>query len=887
MRTWKRVLLYAVAAVLITGILALVLGYFFNRFIVDLWWFSSLEYDYYFWQRLLYRYVVFFVVTLLFFIIFFLNFWIGAKYLGAKTPSKQVDTDIRSRYQKLYGRFQGCSLFVYLPLTLGLAIFIALPLFNQWENALLYFFAPNAGVDDSVYGKDISYYLFSLPIYLLLLRELLTAFLIVLFGLILLYWLENQTLSDTDGRLRRGAKIHLNIIMGLVFLIGAWYFILQRYQLLYANNHMPLFYGPGFVEMYITLPFIWLCLVLLLAVAVTFIYFVNTRKGFIKLVTISVLFFLSLGARYSSTVPELVQRYFVKPNEMTLEAPYIANNISSTLAAYNLQNVETRKYPIKQTPWDMTTPEVQMSLQNIPIWDEDGLHKVYQELQSIRTYYDFNSIDVDRYVVNDIYQQVFLSPREINIQELPEGAQTWVNAWLKYTHGYGVVMNPASQTKVGPIEWFIQGIPPESSDNRLETKEPAIYYGKGGYNPVIAPNDSHEIEYSTGDVEKETDYKGEGGVRISNLFKKLIFALYFNEENIFYTTQTNNDSRILFRRNITERIATLTPFLLLDPDPYAVVTPEGIYWIQDAYTYSSWYPYSRPYDGEFDYYNNRPFNYIRNSVKIVIDAYNGSVDYYIADDNDPMVQAYARIYPGLFKKFEQMPDDLKRHVRYPKSVFDVQMDIYGRYHQEDPEIFYKQEDMWTFPKVQWHEHLQKISSYYLTLNLIDPDQFEFSLFVPMNVKGRNNMRALAVVGCDGDDYGRIITYNFPRGTLVYGPPQVDAIVKQDPLITQQLTLWNQQGSRADRGKMVIIPIDGVITYIQGVFLKATTRAQIPRLARLIVSQGQVAVMEPTLAEGFEALNQRVQLELGQPAQQNLPSPDEAPEVVPEETSERQ
>jgi uncharacterized membrane protein (UPF0182 family) len=885
MQTWKRVLLYGVAAVLVIGILVLVSAYFFNHFIVDFWWFSSLGYDQYFWQRLLYRYAVFFVVALLFFIIFFLNFWIGSKYLGARTPSEsKVNTGVRSRYQKLYERFQGRSLLVYFPLTLALAIFVALPLFAQWERTLLYFVAPGAGINDPVYGKDISYYLFSLPIYLLLLRELLVAFLIVLLGLILLYWLESRALSGANRHFRRGAKIHLNIVMLLVFLIGACYFILERHLLLYTNNHMPLFFGPGYVEMHVTLPLIWLCLLLLLAVAFSFIYFVNKRKGLIGFISITVFFFIALGVRYFSIAPDLMQRFLVRPNEMTLEAPYIANNILSTLAAYNLQDIETREYPIKQIPWDMTTPEVQMSLQNIPIWDEDGLHKAYEELQAIRTYYGFNSVDVGRYVVNDIYQQVFLSPREINFQELPTGAQNWINAWLKYTHGYGVVMNPASQATAGPMEWFIQGIPPDPHVG-LETEEPAIYYGKGRYNPVIAPNDSREIDYSTGYVEKETDYKGEGGVKISSLFRKLIFALYFNEENIFYTAQTNQDSRLLFRRNITERISTLTPFLLLDPDPYAVVTPKRVYWIQDAYTYSSWYPYSRPYDGEFDYYNRR-FNYIRNSVKIIVDAYDGSVSYYIADKDDPIIQAYARIYPDLFKDYEQMPDDLKLHVRYPKSVFDVQMDIYARYHQTDPELFYNQEDMWVFPEVQWRNDLRKISSYYLTLNLIDTDQFEFSLFVPMNPKGKNNMRALAVVGCDGDNYGRIVTYNFPKGTLVYGPPQVDAIVKQDPTITQQFTLWNQQGSRADRGRMVIIPIDGVMTYVQGVFLEATTGAKIPSLARLIVSQGQLAVMAPTLEEGFEALNERVRIELGQPAQQNLPPPDEAPEVIPEQTLER-
>jgi len=446
-------------------------------------------------------------------------------------------------------------------------------------------------------------------------------------------------------------------------------------------------------------------------------------------------------------------------------------------------------------------------------------------------------------------------------------------------------MTPAAQNAAGPIQWFIQGIPPES-DYGLKIEEPAIYYGKGRYKPVIAPNESHEIDYSTGDTVKLTDYKGDGGVSISNLFRKLIFALYFNEDNIFFTAQTSNDSRILFRRNITERISTLTPFLLLDPNPYSVVTPERIYWIQDAYTHSSWYPYSRPYDGQFDDYN-RNFNYIRNSVKIVVDAYDGSVNYYVADRNDPIIQAYARIYPDLFKEFEQMPDDLKHHVRYPKSVFDVQMDIYARYHQKDPETFYKQEDMWVFPEVPWRNDIRKITSYYLTLNLIDPDRFEFSLFVPMNPKGKHNMRALAVVGCDGDNYGRIVTYDFPKGTLVYGPPQFDAIVKQDPTITQQLTLWNQEGSRADRGRMVIIPIDGVITYIQGVFLEAAMGAKIPELARLIVSQGELVVMEPSLEEGFKALNERIRAEMGQSAQeQKLLPPAEPPEMVPEESLER-
>lgn len=867
MQSWRRGLIGSVAIVFVLGVVLLALALVFSDFIVDLWWFDALGYGLYFWQRLLYRYVVFTLATLLFFTVFFLNFRIASRFLSTTAPDD-------SRFERLRTRSQ----MIYFPLSLILGIAVALPLFYKWEAVLFYLFGPSIGVEDPAYGNDIGYYLFSLPIYQLLIRGLSIAFIILLLGLAGLYWLEDRLLSQQGRPLPYGAKVHLSVLIVLIFLIEIGDFILQRHLLLYTENHTPLFYGPGYVEMNVTLPLIWASLLFLMGVACSAIFFIHTYKGLKTLIAFVAGFFMVLAARYSSIPRDLVQAYLVKPNAMAKEAPYIANTIQATLAAYDLKQVETRFYPIKDPPWDTATPEVQISLQNIPVWDREVLGDVYNQLQSLRPYYTFPTVDVDRYTVNGVYQQVFVSPREINLKALPQGAQTWINTWLQYTHGYGAVMTPAAQAGEEPMRWLMQGIPPESASG-LTLKEPGIYYGLGSYNPVIAPNESHEVDYPVKNTLELTDYKGQGGVAIANLFRKLVFALYFKESNVFFTTKTQDSSRILFKRNIIERIQTLTPFFRLDRDPYLVVAAGKLYWIQDAYTYSAWYPYSQPYE--------KHFNYIRNAVKIVVDAYQGSVDYYIADPRDPIIRAYSRIYPTLFKALDQMPAALKPHMRYPKDLFDIQMGLYAAYHQTNPQIFYKQEDVWELPKIQKGKDISTLSSYYVTLNLIDRKRFEFILLTPMNPKGRDNLHALAVAGCDGDDYGKIIVYTFPKGTLVYGPSQVDALINQDTTITQRFALWDQARSEVHQGKMIMLPIEGVIVYIRPVYLQSTAGSRIPQLQRVIVSQGQLVVMEPSLKESFEALNKRTVAEdrqLKQPLQQ-LKTP-RAPSGVTSEASSR-
>ncbi|NBC47142.1 MAG: UPF0182 family protein [Gammaproteobacteria bacterium] len=881
MRSWKTLSIVVAGLLLVVLIALTILGVVVKDFLIDLWWFRSLDYEFYFWQRLLYRYVVFTTAAAFFFALFFANFWIGGKYLGARRPSNGAEwaSDLESDRPspQVYRRFQSRSLALYLPLTLILGIVVALPLFFYWEDALLFLLAPDAGINDPVFGHDISFYLFSLPVYMLLYSEVMVALVVVLLGLGLLYWREHRAMPKANGRLRRGARLHLSLIMLLIILMGSFYFLGDAYMLLYTDAHLPLFYGPGYEEMVVTLPLIAAAALLLLVAGATLLYLLNTGKGLRLLAAAAVLLVAVIGLRHTPYLTDAVSRYVVEPAEMTREAPFIENNIEATLAGYRLQEVEARDYPIREEGWEEITPDIRLSLRSVPIWDDEKLLSVYRELQEIRPYYAFDKVNVGRYEVEDVYQQVFLAARQIDLEKLSEPRQTWVNLWLRYTHGYGVVMTPAAQAADEPIEWLIQGIPPNSVAG-LSIDEPAIYYGAGNLHPVIAPNASHELDYASRDEVKLTDYDGSGGVPISSAFRKLVFSLYFGERNILYTTQTTDASRLLFRRNIRERIKTLTPDLILGPNPYLAVADGRLYWIQDALTSSRWYPYSRPYTGHVEHFE-RPFNYIRDSVKVVVDAYNGSVDYYLADPDDPIAAAHARIYPGLFKPFDAMPEALKEHVRYPKSLFDVQMDVYARYHQTDPETFYNQEDAWELPPNLWRDDLERMRSYYLTLNLIEADRFEYSLFVPMTPLGQPSMRALAVAGNDGDSYGRIIVYNFPKGTLVYGPEQVDAFIKQDPSLSQELTLWSQQGSQATRGRMIVVPVEGVVTYIQGIFLQATDDLPLPQLAQIIVSQGPMVVMASSLEEGFESLHALIRETEQEEPVQEVPPRDEPPEAT--------
>lgn len=863
MQHWKRWLIFGAATLVFLAMTYVLFTFLFLDFFVDLWWFESLGYKAYFLLRLFYRYLIFIFVLTAFFALFFLNFWVASRYLGHSSSCSVDSAPNHPKLHKVMLLFQTGSLKIYTPISILMAVPMASPFFDKWEQGLLFFFAPESGISDKTFGADISFYLFRLPIYQLLQNRFLIVFSLLFLALALLYFVEHHLLCRDDEELPRGAKIHLTVIAVVIVLAQAWGFMLERLSLVYTDSHMPHFFGPGFVEMWIDLPLIWLTAFSFLGAAFSTIVYIHRRKGAVVLLVFAACFFGTSTMKTTRFLQAPTQAYFVGPNEPVRERPFIERSVRSTLAAYRLDNVETRDYRVgdDKTVLFSQGDGLQESLRNIPVWDRELLDEVYEQVQSFRTYYTFPEVDVDRYTVNGLYQQVHLAARELDTSRLPETARNWINTHLQYTHGYGVVMSPAAQSGDEPMIWFVKDIPIQS-DFDFHINRPEIYYGMERFPEfTLAPNDIGEIDLAAGNGnEGLINYEGSGGIPLTS-FRKLLFSVYFGDKNIFFTDKTNADTRLLLRRNIRGTIRRLTPFFTLDNDPYIVATREGLFWIIDGYTLSEMYPNAQKFGPRFvpkgllpDDIAQLDFNYIRNSVKIVVDAYNGNVDYYVADTEDPIIRGYQRVYPGLLKDMDEMPAEIKKHIRYPKVLFTVQMGIYSKYHQTDPNTFYLEEDNWEFTRMDVDRY---VAPYYLTLNLFDSETFEFMQVTPMSPLGRNNLRALAIAGCDGDNYGKILVYRFPKGQQVYGPSQITALINQDTAIAQVLTLWSQAGSQVRFGRMIILPVADSVLYIQPIYLQASSRLNIPELKRIVVSQGTYVVEARSLQEGLDKIEQRI------------------------------
>jgi len=834
MQNWKKSIVFILGALIVVVVATMVLKIVFVDFVVDFWWFQSQELSLYFLLRLMYRYIVFLLFAAFFFVIFYANFWIASRYVGrAESTADPDDKDLIKSIHTGLRRF-------YLPFSLLMSLPIAWPLFSRWESALQFILAPASGASDPLFGKNISFYLFSLPIYKLLQKEVLLAVIVLLLVVSFLYWYEKRLLAASDQALPRKALIHIAVLALTIVGLLTWGVLLERYDLLYSTTNLPVFHGPGYVEMRVILPFIWLVALLLAATGITLLIALKRRKGWIVPASLAVLLVVAWLGKNADFFTDAVRKYVVEPNQLVRERPYIDAGIQSTLAAYGLDDVMTKDIDTQPNViFDAQDPAILRRLQNIPVWDREMLGGVYEELQGIRTYYSFPTIDVGRYQVEDSYRQVYLGAREIQFAKLPQSAQNWINLHMQYTHGEGVAMIPAAQAGDEFMTWFIKDIPPVSEFG-LSSQQTSIYFGLEDKPFVIVPNDSGEIGTPIGDEETIVNYTGKGGVAANSIWRKLLLAIYFNDRNIFFTTKTNDDSRLLFRRNIIDRITHITPFLKLDNDPYVVSTADGLFWIQDAYTTSDRYPLAPSVE--------EGYNYIRNSVKIVVDAYTGKVSYYVFDEQDPVVMAYRRMYPGLLQPRDSMPEPLKKHIRYPRDIFLTQVAMYATYHQTNPDRFYRQEDIWEFSKIAEGRELIPAKPYYLTLDLIEAGKEEFLLFMPLAPFGRDNLRALMAAGSDGDNYGKIFVYRFPRDQQVYGPAQVHSLVNQDVVISEQFTLWDQEGSEVKLGKMIIEPTAGSLLYIQPVYLQEEGPLKIPQLKRLIMSLGDAVVMAPSLEE---------------------------------------
>jgi uncharacterized protein len=719
---------------------------------------------------------------------------------------------------------------------------------GNWDVALKFIRQVPYGESDPLYGKDIAFYLFSLPALVALKNFALTALMLSAVAAGAVYWAHGDIRIDKGRwRITSAAFAHGSALLGLLFAVKAWSYALDRYLLLYDDNGVVA--GAGYTDIHVGLPVLYVLMGLAFIAAL--LSWANMRVRSWKLPVVGAALLFGGSFLLSEVFPTLFQRLYVKPSELELEARYIQQNIALTQEAFNLRKISVRPFPAEEGLTFQSLENNRATIDNIRLWDWQPLMDTYAQLQEIRTYYKFHDVDVDRYELGGSYQQVTLSAREFEPSLLPANAQTWLNLHVLFTHGNGVVMSPVTRkSSEGLPILYLQDIPPVATGGP-EVSEPRIYYGEASDTYALVKTSAKEFDYPKGKDNVYTTYNGAGGVPIGSAARRSLFAWYFNDPNILLSSYLTDGTRILFRRNIADRVETIASFLRLDRDPYLVISAGRLFWIQDAYTTSRWFPYAKAFpDGGT--------NYIRNSVKIVIDAYDGSVDFYVADSSDPILATYRRIFPKLFKPLDAMPPDLKKHIRYPEDLFLVQAQMYQAYHMDVPEVFYNREDLWQFPREQTGiggfrgSGVGRMPPYYINMRLPGEARAEFFLMLPMVPSQRENMIAWLAARCDAPDYGKLILYEFPKEKLVYGPFQIEARINQNTEISQQLSLWNQMGSRVIRGNLLVVPIENSILYVSPLYLRAET-GQLPELKRIIAAYDDRVVMEETLGEALAAL----------------------------------
>lgn len=878
----KRLLLILAAGLAAVVVAVIAVGLQFTNFLVDLWWFEALNLRDYFWLKLLYRYIISGGVTLVFFLLFFVNFWFASRFLGLANGGAEVGSPMaQRRYKVLAQKFRTGSLEVYTPLSLLMAIAIAVPFYQAWESSLLFLFGETSGVTDPVYGKDISYYLFRYPLYRTLQGELLFISLMLLAAVAVLYWREHNTFAPHE-KYPRGAKLHLSMLVVLAVLIKGWGFALQRDALLYTDRHEPYYFGPGLVELWYHVPLLWAAEISLMLVAAAAMLRIYTRYGGRLVITFVAVFALVLGLRRIHLISDGLERFIVRPNPVKAEGRFMDHNIQATLRAYWLDQVQTIDFRLSEHPQVELGPNTDKILKNIPVWDSEELVEVFEQLQAIRPYYSLRNVDVARLKINGEIEQVNLAAREVNTAKLPVAAQNWENLHLRYTHGYGAVITPAAQVGDQPLRWYLKDLA-MYSETGITVAKPEVFFGEEPLPYVVVPNALKPFTGATvfeggeiPDVDETINqtYDGASGVPLSSPFRRLLLAAYFRDEKLFFSISVTERSKALFRRNIVERIRHITPFLELDGDPYLVVTPNTLQWVVDAYTMSSTYPVSKLSLWEGNSPGGRKgerFNYLRNSIKVVVDAYHGTVDYYIKDETDPIIRAYSRAYPGLFKKLDFMPTALREQLRYPRDALYHQMKVYARYNQSTAAQFYQQPETWDFPHApstlprnSEHEDISIVQPYYLTVNLDQCTSVqEFLLVSPMTPVNRENLSAMGVGGqlrpyaCTEGKTDQLVLYRFPRTMQVDGPAQINALIDQHPEISAQFSLWDQRGSELHRGRTLILPFGNSLMYVQPVYLRSSGRTRFPELARVIVVMGSEVVMERSLPEAAAKLAERL------------------------------
>ncbi len=777
-----------------------------------------------------------------------LNFKIFSKLSRGKLYISQSQGSNIVEQPKEVGKIAQ-KIFVAISLLMGLLS--GLGFSNNWQIILKFIHQVPFGSTDPVFNYDLSYYIFTLPflelIFGLLFFLLIVSFIIsgALYGWHIMFHHLGQKIklwrSISLPFVPSIAKKHLSVLgIGIFLLTAAHSYVVSLPNLLLKKHNLLL--GANYVDLKAHIPITYALIAVSVLAAVAGIYMIIRDKYGLWAPIIGL--YLAVAVVGGGIYPSLLQSLSVSPNELSKESINLEHHISATREAWGLDKVNTKELSGAQKLTIRDIEENKGTIDNIRLWDREPLLDTFSQLQEIRTYYDFNSLDTERYRLNGDYKQLSLAPREVDYGNLPQ--RNFINERLTYTHGMGVAVTPINQvTSEGLPELYVKNLPPTSTQEKLKIDQPAIYYGEEQNDYVIAKTESKEFHYPGREGNVYQNYTGSGGVALDSPLAKALLAFNFGSYKIFLNSDITAESRILYHRNIKERTEKALPFLKFDSDPYMIIADGELKWIRDAYTVSDNYPYSAEVDG---------VNYMRNSVKVVVDAYDGDITAYVMDKNDPLIQTYASIFPEIFRSGKEMPEAIKDHVRYPEDLFSKQTVLYTEYHMDNPQDFYNREDLWNFPSLMSTTRGEGVGPVMrrLIMKLPGEQKEEFVLMLPYTPEGKNNMISWIAARSDGDNYGELVNYRFPKDSLAYGPQQIVSRINQRTEISQQISLWDQSGSEVLQGNLYVIPIEESILYVRPLYLRARD-SQMPELKRVIVAHKESIAMEPTLEEALEAI----------------------------------
>ncbi|MBP3039565.1 UPF0182 family protein [Bacillaceae bacterium Marseille-Q3522] len=713
-----------------------------------------------------------------------------------------------------------------------------------WEPALKVMNYVSFGQTDPIFHMDISFYMFVLPFLQFVVNVLLSLSVFFLLIEIAAYSVFHMY------RISRSAQWHLRITIFIIGVLLACMHLLTPFETLLSNRvnmfQESIVHGLSYTDRIINIPVSYLLAAVSLLGAIWL--GLALRKANLKAIALPVIVYIGVAV-LGQGASIIVQNFIVSPNEFSRESPYLEHNLNFTRTAYDLNNMEENEHPGNNDSLDEALVERnRQTFDNVRINDARPLEEVYNQLQTFRTYYNFNDIDIDRYEMDGNYQQVFIGARELNTEDLPSQAQSWLNQTLRYTHGYGIAMSQVNDvTSQGQPQYMVQNLP---SEGEVDVSRPQIYFGEEDYNSVIVQSKVDEFDYPSGDENVATRYEEESGIPLDGL-NRFLFALDEGSFRMFVSGQITGESRLLQTRNIVERVKRIAPFFEYDEDPYIFVREDGsLAWLMDAYLTGAGYPYAENYDGVN--------NYIKNPVKVMIDAYSGEVSFFITEPDEPLVQSYKMMFPDLFT--EEIPEDVRAHFRYPERLFKIQAEMYGAYHMTNLELFYNREDYWQFPTERYYNNDIEMEPYYMTMKLPESDKEEFILMMPYTPRNRQNMIAWIGVRNDGENYGQKFVYRFPKQKNVYGPQQIENRINQDSVISQELNLWSQGGSSVIRGNLLAIPIEDTLLYVEPIYIESANETSLPEVKQIVLAYGDYIVMEATFDE---ALNEILKLVKGE------------------------